>query len=97
MLLALHRLTVHTRGTIQEPALVAVASLTFPGFRVSPLPMATPAPVRAHRPRRDRLTFTYMPDMLTGSSAGTPEGQQRRTQAYSTRELHSLYVRRWDG
>ena len=31
-----------------------------------PEPMATPAPVRAHRPMRDRLAFTYMPDMAAG-------------------------------
>ena len=33
----------------------------------SPLPMATPAPVKAHRPMRDRLAFTYMPDILAES------------------------------
>ena len=33
----------------------------------SPLPMATPAPVKAHKPMRDRLAFTYMPDILTRS------------------------------
>ncbi len=48
-----------------QPRTLPRDNLTVKG-RYLPEPMATPAPVSAHRPMRDRLAFTYMPDMAAG-------------------------------